>query len=178
MNRNVADKIVREIRGKIEKAIPEIVNRSVDVIKKDITDGIVRGQDIHGKPFRPLKPSTIYSKNYRDSPYPDRVLWDKGIMQNCYVIQRASISKPMAILIVPKSRKNIGKYHNEGTSPYIIRAKYTKYLRFIGSDGKWKQKKQVKHPGHLTREWFGVSVRAEKVLAKIQRQIMDKYFKG
>lgn len=178
MNQNVADRIVRDIRRKVERAIPEIVNRSVDVIKKDITDGLAIGRDIHNKPFRPLKPSTIYSKHYRNSPYPERVLWDKGIMQNCYVIQRATVSKPIAILIVPKSRKDIGKYHNEGTSPYVIRAKYTKYLRFIGSDGKWKQKKQVKHPGHPTREWFGVSVRAEKILAKLQRRIIERYFKG
>jgi len=116
----------------LKRFTPVIVNDAADIVKKDITAGIEYGRDIKGKPLTPLLPATIKAKRSKGVEFPRRILWEKGIMQNSYVNQRATRRIPVAVLICPKSRTEIGGYHQKGEG------------------------------NNPVREWFGISTTAHK----------------
>jgi len=139
---------VKKAIKSLKIAVPIIVNDAADIIKSDISAGIEYGRDINGKPFTKLQPATIKAKRSKGSEFPRRILHDKGIMQNSYVNQRATIKAPVAVLIAPKSRTDIGRYHHKGEGHNPV------------------------------REWFGISKTAHKNIDNSLRAWVLKIIKS
>jgi len=166
---------LRATEAKIKRGLPGLVNRSAQAIKSDISKGIREGVDIRGQPFTPLSPSTIHAKRAKGYQHPRRALFATGTMQNVYLAERATPSKLRARLIMPKSRQDVGQYHNQGTGPYTIAPKSKKVLGpLYSSRGRKYFSKIVHHPGLPKREWFGVSARAKAVIFRLQEQFFNR----
>jgi len=164
--------------------MPRLINNMARAIKSDIAYGIEYGVDINGKLFQPLKPSTIQSKRNQTRfkgertqplPHPRIPLFATGRLQNVILKETAKPDSLKARLVMPQSRQNIGRYHNEGTEPYTITPKSKKMLGpLYSSRGKRYFAKTVHHPGLPKREWFGISVRAKAVIFRLQEQFFNR----
>ena len=161
--------------ARIRRGLPTLVNRSAQAIKSDISKGVREGVDIHGHLFTPLSPSTIHAKRAKGYQHPRRALFATGTMQNVYLAERATPGKLGARLIMPKSRQDVGQYHNQGTGPYTIAPKSKKVLGpLYSSRGRKYFSKIVHHPGLPKREWFGISKRVKSVIFRLQEQFFQR----
>lgn len=138
--------------NQLNRRVPIIINDAVGIIKKDVTDGLIKGIDINSKPFVELKPATVKAKRRAKYKHPTRALWAKGIMQNTYFRRRAKVNNPVAILRIAESRVDpeIGKFHQKG----------------MGNNPK--------------REWFGMGPRALALIQKMLKlnvsRVLDDEF--
>ena len=131
--------------------LSDVVNNLADIVKMDTRQGIHRGNDIDGNPFKRLADSTIRSKRKKGSANPGKALWDKGIMKEVYVKPRATKAKPKANIQVPKGRgkakkgrlTEVGGYHNTGD-------------------------------GGPKREWFGIGSRGKKKLDRVAKKLLHE----
>jgi hypothetical protein len=109
-------------------------------------ESIIKGETMGGKPLAPLAPSTVAEKKLRGKA--------RGILRRDGALL-ASIS------FVRTSGKEVQVGTNLqyapwvilGTSPYTIRAKTGRGLRFYTADG-WRNTMQVNHPGLPERNIF------------------------
>ena len=90
--------------------MPALINLIADAVRIDVEKGITTSKDTRNKPFKRLKAATIKAKKRKGSAYPSRPLEDTGAMKRVYVKQRASKSKPEAIITMPK-KAEYGVYH-------------------------------------------------------------------
>ena len=100
----------RSRRPKID--LSKQINRMAQIVVRDIKDGLNQSKDIGGSPFKPLSSATI--KRKKKKGYPKNPLIGTGTMQKVYIKDRASKSKQSANVIIPKTRQEVGFYHNEG----------------------------------------------------------------
>ncbi len=105
--------------GKLARAAPKIMAQFInDVGALVITDtirGVRRGVDQSERAFKPLKPATIEQKSKKGAPNPSRALWDTGRMvEGIWLKQKATPSKPRALVALAMDRVKIGGFHQEG----------------------------------------------------------------
>ena len=125
------------------------------------------GKDIKDRQFKP------YSRLNEKSGTP--TLTDRGRMIGGLVVNaRKNYGK---IDIPDKKENNKGYYHQKGTSPYTVKPRHGKALKFNTSQGTFYSKGH-KMPGLPQREWFGLSPRDEnKLMAKVVRPMFNKKVK-
>lgn len=153
---------LRKVRFDFSKQL----NDFADAVVLDHKTRLQHGQGVDMKPMAKLKGSTIASKRFKRRKKPRVPLYGTGLMSKVYVKKRASKSQQRAIVIPPKKRAEIGKYHQYGTSgPYPIRPKppKTKLGPIFTDRGEMTFRKKVMHPGLKKREWFGITIKQEKV---------------
>jgi len=169
---------LKSFEDKVRIGLPNLINQSAKAIQSDISKGIAEGIDIHGQPFVPLSLSTIHSKRAKGYKYPERILFATGTMQAVYLAEKATSANFRARLTMPLARQNVGQYHNAGTGAYTIRAKRARALGPLYSEtGQMYYAKSVRHPGLPQREWFGVSNRANFMIAKLQEHFFRRIIK-
>ena len=157
---------VRTMRRKLNNGKMRVVRGAAQIIQHDIKRGIDAGIDINGKPFKKLAPGTVHSKRAKGFAEPRKALVAKGTMRRLPPVRYTGKggSTPSAMISVAKSRKEIGKFHQVGTVPHVIRAK-KKHNRLGPMFGQRGDKSfatgSVQHPGNPVREWFGISKRAK-----------------
>lgn len=97
------------------------------------------------KPWKPLAPSTIYAKGS------SRILADRGRLRQSFGIQSMNVTEQEVTI---GTNVFYAKFHEEGTSPYVIRPKGNYPLRFAHPDGTvlMKAKRGGKKWHILTRE--------------------------
>ena len=157
--------------GKIKLELSEEINDIAGMVVKDHKDRLDSGMDIHGKPFKKLRPNTIAQKSAKGYKDPRKVLVATGTMQKFPPFKKATPASQQAIIKPAQSRMKIGAYHQGGTSPYTIKPKSAKKLVFTTLSGKVFTDK-VNHPGLDKREWYGVSDRiADKGFKFIVKEI-------
>jgi phage gpG-like protein len=69
--------------------------------------------------------------------------------------------------------KQYGKYHQYGTSPYVIRPKNKRFLAFPVGDGSTIFTKRVNHPGLPARPFLGIN---EADIREINQIVSDHIF--
>jgi len=149
--------------SKIRLDLSKQINMFADSVILDHKKRLSNGQDIHEKPFKKLSPSTIHSKRNKNLPKPRTPLYGEGIMLNVYSVKKATRSNQENIIIPPKKRSKVAAYHQQGTGPYTIRPRTSRYLGpLFSSSGQKYFAREVNHPGLSKREWFGITKTQEK----------------
>jgi len=97
----------------IKKALYQMVINAAQIIRSEIKNGIEKGQDVKGNPFKRLKASTIRSKRKKKYSNPSKALWAEGKMKKLPPITRNKMKKE-AVIKIAGSRIEAGFYHNEG----------------------------------------------------------------
>lgn len=164
--------------SKVKFDLSKQINMFAGSVVLDHKNRLKYGQDVYEKPMKKLSGSTIQSKRNKGMRKPRVPLYGKGVMLNVYPVQRATKTKPLAIIIPPKKRKEVASYHQNGTKPYVIKSK-TKLLGpiFTPRGDKFFAKK-VNHPGLPKREWFGITVKQEKKGLKLIELEIDRILKN
>lgn len=155
------------------------INLMADAITNDHKKRGRFGIGIHGRKLKKLKGGTIAQKRATNKPKPRIPLYGEGIMTNVVVTQRANKANQQARIKPPKSRQEVGVYHQNGTRPFTITARNGKVLGpMYNSRGQKFFAKSVRNGGLPKREWFGVTKEMEaKGLKRIARKI-DRALKG
>ena len=156
--------------------LKDVLNDWAGNIVKDHRRRLQYGQDVDMKPMTKLQASTIHGKRFNNYSKPRVPLYGTGAMSKVYQNKQATTSSPQATIIPPKKRAEIAKYHQGGTSPYIIKAKKGKRLYpLFNNRGEVYSARQVKHPGLPEREWFGITEKQEKKgLRMMEKNIEDQ----
>ena len=100
--------------GKINLELSEEINDIAGMIVKYHKDILDSGMDIHGKPFKKLRPNTIAQKSAKGYKDPRKILVATGTMQKFPPFKKATASSQMATIKPAQSRMKIGAYHNVG----------------------------------------------------------------
>lgn len=149
-------KNLRKITGDATVVFPNIVNRSAEIIVKDIKEGASNGIDIKGSPFKSLKPKTIQQKRRKGYSDPSAPLVATGQMTGAfkkggtgaYVKERATMKKNIATVSAPNIKAPYGSFHNVGV-------------------------------GNLPqREWFGISQTAERKGFDLLRKEIERLIRA
>lgn len=167
--------------SKITFDMSKQLNEFADAIVLDHKNRLQFGQGVDMKPMAKLKGSTIASKRFKRLKKPRIPLYGTGLMSKVYVKKRASKTKQRAIVIPPKKRKEIAKYHQYGTSgPYPIRPipPNNKLGPIFTNRGEMTFRKKVMHPGLKKREWFGITVKQEKVGLRLISNEIERVLKN
>jgi hypothetical protein len=148
--------------SKIKFDLSKQINMFAGSVIRDHKKRLRYGQGVDEKQMKKLSPSTIHAKRFNNASKPRVPLYGEGKMLNVYSKQRATKSRPINIIIPPKSRKEVASYHQSGTGSYTIKAKNAKVLGpLFNSRGQKYFAKEVKHPGLPKREWFGITKKQE-----------------
>ena len=122
--------------NKINFDLSKEINEAAKSVVKDHDNGLNYGQGVDGKMMAKLQPSTIKSKRLKGYRKPRVPLYATGTMKNIRIDKKATRLDQEARLTPPKSRSEIGVYHQEGN---------------------------INLP---QREWFGVTEKVEKDLLR------------
>lgn len=149
------------------------INLMADSIVADHKKRGKYGIGLNNKKLKKLQSSTVHSKRAKGSPRPRTPLYDTGTMVDVSVVNRASRQNQKARIRPPKSRQEIGGYHQNGTRPYTIKPRTANALGPIyNSQGGTFFAREVRHTGVPKREWFGITKEQEqKGLKRIARKI-------
>ena len=149
------------------------INLMADSIVADHKKRGKLGVGIKGRKLKKLRPSTIHSKRAKGSSRPRTPLYDTGTMVDVSVVNRATKTNQRARIVPPKSRQDIGTYHQNGTRPYSIRPRTANALGPIYNHrGSTFFARKVRHTGVPKREWFGITKEQEqKGLRRLARKI-------
>lgn len=121
---------------KIKFDLSKEINEAAKAVVKDHDRRLSFGQGVDGKMMAKLQPSTIKSKRLKGYAKPRVPLYATGTMKNLRIDKKATKLDQEARLTPPKSRSEIGVYHQEGN---------------------------INLP---QREWFGVTEKVEKDLLR------------
>lgn len=121
---------------KIKFDLSKEINEAAKAVVKDHDRRLSFGQGVDGKMMAKLQPSTIKSKRLKGYAKPRVPLYATGTMKNLRIDKKATRVSQEARLTPPKSRSEIGVYHQEGN---------------------------INLP---QREWFGVTEKVEKDLLR------------
>lgn len=121
---------------KIKFDLSKEINEAAKAVVKDHDRRLSFGQGVDGKMMAKLQPSTIKSKRLKGYRKPRVPLYATGTMKNIRIDKKATRLDQEARLTPPKSRSEIGVYHQEGN---------------------------INLP---QREWFGVTEKVEKDLLR------------
>lgn len=121
---------------KIKFDLSKEINEAAKAVVKDHDRRLSFGQGVDGKMMAKLQPSTIKSKRLKGYAKPRVPLYATGTMKNLRIDKKATRVNQEARLTPPKSRSEIGVYHQEGN---------------------------INLP---QREWFGVTEKVEKDLLR------------
>ena len=122
--------------NKINFDLSKEINEAAKAVVKDHDKRLSFGQGVDGKMMAKLQPSTIKSKRLKGYAKPRVPLYATGTMKNLRIDKKATRANQEARLTPPKSRSEIGVYHQEGN---------------------------INLP---QREWFGVTEKVEKDLLR------------
>ena len=122
--------------NKISFDLSKEINEAAKAVVKDHDKRLNYGQGVDGKMMAKLQPSTIKSKRLKGYRKPRVPLYATGTMKNIRIDKKATRLDQEARLTPPKSRSEIGVYHQEGN---------------------------INLP---QREWFGVTEKVEKDLLR------------
>tara|TARA_X000001382_G_scaffold79931_1_gene56174 strand:- start:213 stop:740 length:528 start_codon:yes stop_codon:yes gene_type:complete len=149
------------------------INLMADSVVADHKKRGKYGIGLNGKKLKKLRPSTVHSKRAKGSSKPRTPLYDTGTMVDVSVVNRASRDSQKARIKPPKSRQDIGGYHQNGTRPYTIKPRNANALGPIYNNrGGTFFAREVRHTGVPKREWFGITKEQErKGLKRIARKI-------
>ncbi len=121
---------------KVKFDLSKEINEAAKAVVKDHDRRLSFGQGVDGKMMAKLQPSTIKSKRLKGYAKPRVPLYATGTMKNLRIDKKATRANQEARLTPPKSRSEIGVYHQEGN---------------------------INLP---QREWFGVTEKVEKDLLR------------
>ena len=133
---------------KINFDLSREINRAAQAIVKDHDNRLNYGQGVDGKMMTRLQPSTIKSKRLKGYRKPRVPLYATGTMKNIRIDNKATPRDQEARLTPPKSRIEIGAYHQKGSSMLP------------------------------QREWFGVTKKAEKELLRGMKIKIDRILRN
>lgn len=102
-------------------------------------------KDPDGRPWAPLKPSTLAAKGTT------AILREKSIL-----VGGIRFLSPTKNEVRVVSGQEYGAFHQTGTRPYKIRPKNKKLLKFQTADG-FGFAKEVNHPGLPARPFLGIN---------------------
>ena len=122
--------------NKISFDLSKEINEAAKAVVKDHDKRLSFGQGVDGKMMAKLQPSTIKSKRLKGYAKPRVPLYATGTMKNIRIDKKATRTNQEARLTPPKSRSEIGVYHQKGN---------------------------INLP---QREWFGVTEKVEKDLLR------------
>jgi len=122
--------------NKVSFDLSKEINEAAQAIVKDHDRRLRFGQGVDGKMMKKLQPSTIKSKRLKGYKKPRVPLYATGTMKDIRIDKKATPQSQESRLTPPKSRTEIGVYHQEGG---------------------------VRLP---KREWFGVTTKVEKDLLR------------
>ena len=131
---------------KINFDLSREINRAAQAIVKDHDNRLNYGQGVDGKMMTRLQPSTIKSKRLKGYRKPRVPLYATGTMKNIRIDKKATPRDQEARLTPPKSRIEIGAYHQKGSSMLP------------------------------QREWFGLSKAAIKKIDKMFKSKLVKLY--
>ncbi len=121
---------------KVKFDLSKEINEAAKAVVKDHDRRLSFGQGVDGKMMAKLQPSTIKSKRLKGYAKPRVPLYATGTMKNLRIDKKATRANQEARLTPPKSRSEIGVYHQQGN---------------------------INLP---QREWFGVTEKVEKDLLR------------
>ena len=164
------------------------------IVRRSIQEGIDNQVDVTGKPYPPLSPNTVASKQAKGSPEPTKRLVDS-----------TNLRANQTITLVPKgvnvgpTRTKVASWMQEGTVPHTIRAKNAKVLRFIVAGAKVLTKLtgkkslgksgeqlygaqgtfavEVNHPGTPAVAFFGISKNCARDIMKYVDSVIERKLK-
>ena len=134
--------------NKISFDLSTEINESAKAIVKDHDKRLSFGQGVDGKPMQKLRPFTIIEKRIKGYAKPRVPLYATGTMKNIRIDKKATPRDQEARLTPPKSRIEIGAYHQKGSSMLP------------------------------QREWFGVTKKAEKELLRGMKIKIDRILRN
>ena len=121
---------------KIKFDLSKEINEAAKAVVKDHDRRLSFGQGVDGKMMAKLQPSTIKSKRLKGYAKPRVPLYATGTMKNIRIDKKATRIDQEAKLTPPKSRSEVGVYHQQGN---------------------------INLP---QREWFGVTEKVERDLLR------------
>ena len=160
---------------KIKFDLSKELNRGGFIVRQDHIDRLDRGLGVDGRGMTPLKPNTVAGKGH------NKILVDSDKMRRLNV-KKATPQKQILTISPGDKRKysgtsvtqkDVGRFHQFGTSPYTITPRKAKFLRFETRSGVVYTKK-VNHPGLPKREWFGISKTAERRVLKMVEDRIER----
>ena len=104
------------------------INLMADAIAKDHKKRGKFGVGVNGSKLKRLKGGTIAQKRATFKSRPRIPLYGEGVMTDVMVTQRATRNNQKAKIRPPKSRQEIGVYHQNGTRPFTIRTRNANVL--------------------------------------------------
>ena len=154
-----ATKLLKQLKNIVGDSVvtfPKLVNRSAEIIVKDMKDGASKGVDITGQKFKSLNPITVKKKKLKGFSRLSLPLTATGQMTGsfkaggtgAYVKKRASAKKNFAEVSAPNVKAPYGIFHNEGIDPLP------------------------------KREWFGVPTISEQKSIKLFELEIDRLLRG
>lgn len=114
------------------------------------------------KKWKALAPSTVAGRRKNSS----RILQDTGRLRQSFVSRIPSEADFKALTdqkVEVGSNDERAEWHHGGTSPYVIRPRKAKALRFRTSGGGFAFSKRVRHPGLVARPLIPSSPLAERM---------------
>jgi|TARA_R100000084_G_C4628079_1_gene136848 hypothetical protein len=132
---------------KIKFDLSREINEAAKAVVRDHDKRLSFGQGVNGKMMTKLQPSTIKSKRLKGYAKPRVPLYATGTMKNIRIDKKATRTNQEARLTPPKSRTEIGVYHQEGN---------------------------INLP---QREWFGVTEKVEKDLLRVMAIRIERILK-
>ena len=99
--------------NKIKFDLSREINEAAKAVVKDHDRRLSFGQGVDGRMMDKLQPSTIKSKRLKGYAKPRVPLYATGTMKNIRIDKKASRLNQEARLTPPKSRTEIGVYHQE-----------------------------------------------------------------
>jgi len=116
-------------------------------------------QEGRPKKWKPLSPSTVANRRKGSK----RILQDTGQLRASCAVESApgNITRFRKNSLVMGTNLKTAKWHQDGTDPYTITPRHSKYLRFATSSG-WRFARQVHHPGLPARPFIMIHDEDEK----------------
>jgi phage gpG-like protein len=137
-----------------------------------------------GTPWAPLKnkaaafqkksgqSAKVKSGKRNRKPF-DRFAANRKILQDTKLLRDTINYQVNDNTIRIRPQQQYGKYHQYGTSPYVIRPKNKRFLAFPAGDGSTIFTKRVNHPGLPARPFLGIN---EADIREINQIVSDHIF--
>lgn len=189
---------IQELRGILERHVrnPQpmlrmVANRLRAAFRANFREG--------GRPpWTPLAPSTIWGKKMLGLP--ETITTPTGrkprrLMQRQPPTGKLELSASNILIRSGRLRDSVGQsyhpdhitrihgwelevgtkvpyavFHQQGTSPYTIRPREAKALRFVGNNGEWVFAREVRHPGLPARPFLTLT---DEDVNEIQQAVLD-----
>lgn len=173
----MSEPIVVDFRGLSQKIAmltgslnPKQFTRAVGLVFLRWIDQNFKSQGTEKK-WAPLKPSTIAGRRKGKGSGTAQTLQDTGRLKQSF-----SILKDDGSSVTVGTNLFYAKFHHVGTSPYEIRPKQSRVLRFMTPNG-FRFARKVNHPGLPSRPLIPSDALAKEIAIAAVNKIIDAKLK-